>query len=140
MFTRVTRYLSAAVCAMGLFVTASADADDHGEWEHRRDSHHRYDDRGRHRGHDYDRHEWSRRDYPQREYRSYRNDWRWDGRYRGGARPYWNYRCDDHRHYGYSHFHVPVRYYRSDAYSRYPYRGVYRDRGAEATVILSFPL
>ncbi|MET0987175.1 MAG: hypothetical protein ABW034_17405 [Steroidobacteraceae bacterium] len=147
---------------MGLLLTASANADDHSGWKHRRDSHHRYDDRGRHGGHDYDRREWSRRDYPRREYRSYRNNgrwddrshrnngrWddrsyrnngRWDDRYRGRARPYWNYRSDNHRHYGYSPFYAPVRYYRSEAYSPYPYRAIDRGHDAEATVILSFPL
>lgn len=137
MFTRVTRYLSAAVCAMGLLVAASANADDHGGRRSRGDSYQPHYDQRHHRDHDYDRDGRSRG-----EYRSYRSGWRGNGRYYPvrSVQPYWNYRCDDHRHYGYSHFHVPVAYYRSASYARYPYHGVYRDRGAAATVILSFPL
>jgi hypothetical protein len=128
MFKRFIGVLSAAVCAMGLLVTASANADDHKGWKHRRDSHHY------HRGHD--RHGPAHSDR-----RVHASHWtRHDHRAVRYVRPYWNHRCNDRRHYAHAHFHVPVSYYRSDYYSRYPYRGVYRDRGAEATVILSFPL
>lgn len=145
MFTRVSRYLSAAVCAFGMMLATGVQADD---WRHDRGSHRGHHD-GWRRGHDHDR-----RDYDRRDYRGYRNDWRdagyyrgYSGRYsgrdwdrRGWYRPYYRVRCDDRRHYRHSHFHVPVRYYSSEVYAAYPYRGVYRDRGAEATVILSFPL
>lgn len=158
MFTRATRYLSAAICALGLVVATGAEADDHKGWKNDRHGYHRGHDDRRHR----DRHDSDRRDYRghRSDWRSYeghrdhRNNWRssdghrhhrdgwrsFDGHRRGWSdSPYRAHRCNDRRHYGHAHFHVPVRHYRREAYASYPYHGVYRDRGAEATVILSFP-
>ena len=137
MLTRATGFLSAAICSVGLLAAANAGADDHRNDRHFGDSRHYH--HSRHRGHDdarYDRRASSYRAYRRHDHGRHRNT----RYYVRSERPYWNYRCGDRRHYGYSHFHVPVRYYSRSAYARYPYHGVYRGHGAGATVILSFPL
>lgn len=144
MFTRITRYLSAAVCAIGLMAATGAQAGDRDDdWRHGRKDRHqesRHHDRdGRHEGrrHHYrSDHRGSHIDWPsERNWRGERN-WRQDHR---GHRHHSRYRRDDRRYYGHTHFYAPiyapVRYYSRAEYADYGYRG-----GPEATVILSFPL
>jgi hypothetical protein len=149
MFNRVSRYLSAAACALGMMIATGVQADDRDGWRHDRGSQHRGHDRGewRHHARNDDR---RYRDY--RAHRGYRNEWRaadyrrdwdrrgWDRRDWHRGRHYQQHRCHDRRHYHRAHFHVPTRYYSRDVYAGFPYHGIYRDRGAEATVVLSFPL